>query len=206
MYSIAVDLDGVLSRFTDGARPFVEQVACKHIPYNYEPNDWSWSEVIDPQGWDEVWRLIKATPGFWLGLPALKENVEALRNFRKATNHRIYYVTSRIQTAGQPTQPQCEMWLEDQGLLPCGDDRVIISRGEDKHKVYRELDVAFSIDDKPETVYDCLGISGHTPFLLDRRYNRTWQLPRVYSMAEFCGIVEAYEASGKRTTGGFVFA
>ena len=199
-FSIAVDLDGVIACFVESAKPYVEKVIGKRLPVDYQPPDWGWGDAVTDVQWTEVWKLIRQEKGFWLGLKPFKENVDELYSFINRTPQcRVYYCTSRIQTGGQPPQAQCEMWLEDQGLLPRGEDRVIISRGEDKHRVYKELQINYSIDDKPETIYDCLYYEGHMPFLLDRSYNRNWQLPRVYSMEEFLHIVGQLESVGKRT-------
>ena len=207
MVKIAVDLDGVIAAFTDRAKPIVERVTGKRLPDHYEPCDWDWSDVISASGWTAVWAIIRATPGFWLGIQPFENNVRALRRFLQSRPDVLaYYCTSRIKTGGQPVKQQCEMWLEDQKLLPrCGDE-VIISGAINKADIYRELDVIYSIDDKPETVNDCLEIRGHYPYLLDRCYNRNWQLPRVYGMAEFLGIVSATEVSGKRTSVGGAIA
>lgn len=189
MSKIAIDCDGVLADF---ATAFVEKL---HKLYPAHPftvaqwNSWNYGDKVSKEIASEVWREIRATGNFWLMLQAYSANVGALAHFFiNHYSHDVWIVTSREPTAGYTVAKQTDCWLKACGLNPIHNylGIVPVANSDDKAGIYRAADIAFSIDDKPETVEQCDHLEGHRAFLLDRPWNQDAKVKRrVGSVEEF---------------------
>lgn len=186
---ISIDLDGVLAAFEQTVPRFTNKV-----PNNYIPTDWNWTDVLSEQDWEDIWERIRHNNNFWLSVPEYQENVTVLRDFWiKNPGLDIYFVTSRSETAGESVMVQTCQWLKVRELWPRNGHSsvIVVKQPSQKYKIMRALGIPFSLDDKPETVWDCM-IKDHQPFLLNRSWNSGFKgnIVRVNSVAEYLGFVK----------------
>ena len=70
MYSIAVDLDGVIANFIHRAKLIIKYVLNKSLPEDpaWEPDDWFvWGDATTKEDWGPIFKAIKKSPGFCCG-------------------------------------------------------------------------------------------------------------------------------------------
>lgn len=196
---ISIDLDGVISRFNDGMVEVVNELWEGRLPLNFEPQTWGYDEVgFSTTEWDEIWTTIRRKHDFWLHLRPYEENVRALDRFVSTRDDiELFFVTSRVPTAGCTVSKQTEKWLIRNGIIPSSiyDYSTtaiipVVSAGE-KVNVMRALGITASIDDYGPTVQECAKISGHSAFLLDRPWNKdTIGVDWVLSLDQFFRIIQ----------------
>lgn len=189
---IFFDVDGVLSDFTRNVIQIADNLWRGSVPEGYIPTDWNYSDLFTAEQWDKIWESIKAEPNFWLKSRPIHDNMVALRHWRyKNPQHQIYYITSRVETAGYDAQKQTELWLWQQGLHE-GKERVIaVRKADEKKAVVAEHGIDFGIDDYIPTVQALNQLSGHQCYLLDASYNQDSNQTRVHSVREFLSLVDA---------------
>lgn len=189
--TISIDVDGVLANFTKAFAAKLAEVGCP-TPPDFEPTDWDFGgSGATPEQIDAAWKLVKGTYNFWRLAEAYNENRLALMDFCEADKPPtdLYYVTSRVATAGNTVKQQTEGWLARQGLPYIG--VIVKPRGVTKREIYRAVGIDFSVDDYDKNVREAQGLAGHKAFLLDRPWNqKATDLPRVKTLAEFLEIVK----------------
>ena len=166
---IAVDMDGILSKF-DGSfltklreAGFTGDVDLHNPEW---PAMWNWDLAAGAtqEQIDRAWNLLKASPTFWLLLSPTAtalEDTALLRN-TQWDGHDLYFITNRV---GVDAKWQTERWLHRYGIEPA---TVILSK--EKGLVTRAIKADAYIDDKPSN------LEGHDPattlYLFDRPFNR----------------------------------
>lgn len=187
---IAVDIDGVLGDFIKNLAPIVNDIFPGRIGDNYQPKDWDFTDVLSKEEFKLVWRAVKQCNNFWLKEPGYNQNITELINFWiDNPTLEIYFVTSRVQTAGASVLIQTAKWLEKMFLYPKknGQSQIItVADAKYKADVITALGIQYSLDDYAETVSQCSHLEGHTAYLLDRPWNKHADaLLRVYSVHEY---------------------
>jgi|ERR1700679_724022 len=190
--NISIDIDGVLASFTEGAVRVGNKIFPeKNIPLDYQPPLWDFP-CYTKEEWSQIWTEIHNTPNFWLNLPAHMENVHGLEKYIwEPKSADIFFITSRVGTAGDSVLEQTTAWLRNHGLYRSGHTSVIPVAGPKyKNMLMSALNIKFSLDDYGPTVVECNCNNEHKAFLLDRNWNREYiALPRLYSMKEYLDIV-----------------
>lgn len=172
---ISIDIDGVLAHFTRGFIDIINKIYPeKNVPTTFEPNDWDHSEILAPGEAGKLWEEIKNTRDFWADLPSYSENVRALEDFLSDQSARfcVYYVTSRMDTAGGTAVAQTNEWLASRGLLRVDCSLIAVRDPKEKLHMLKGIGAAYSIDDYAPTVEMCQEIPNHEAWLLDRPWNR----------------------------------
>lgn len=172
---ISVDVDGVLSQFEHGWIKLVnKRFPEKNVPADFVPNDWSYSEILTPDEFKQLWPDVIATKYFWENLPAYGDNVRALGIFLREMDHKynVYYITSRPDTKGGTALEQTRLWLRARRLYPEGSSIIVVRDPAEKEHMLRGIGAFASIDDYLPTVQRAMKIEGHHAWLLDRPWNR----------------------------------
>ncbi len=211
---IAVDCDGVLASFTDGFACVANRLYPGTFPNGYVQRTWNFEEMpelnLTKSKVNKVWREIRKNEvDFWLGLNPMIFEVNALHVFltseeRKAKEIQVFYVTSRVPSAGMSVLRQTKRWLAKQLLWDRSCTCIVKPSGVTKAEIYRALDIRFSIDDHWENVPEpwiltCSDIvhtkgEGHRGFLLARPWNEGHRegLEIVETMQEYLKAVLEY--------------
>ena len=194
--TIAIDMDGVLSRFEEafgrallGLYPDAKRLPCP----NWDTVGWD----ITPEQVDAVWAVIKATENFWLTLSPYSDSIQSLKTFlRKHSGLDICFLTSRVKTAGQSVSIQTEEWLRQQGIsteaYPQHVLYVVRRSANSKAKWLAKNDAWYMIDDKAETVEQINNtVATCIPYLLKRPWNEhAWdKVLTVNNLGDFFKIV-----------------
>lgn len=210
---LGIDIDGVLANFTLAFAQAVNTMYGDkiHLAEDFEPHTWSWvdSGVVTKEQENRAWEHIKAQEDFWLAMKPYAENVKALEMFLNRVNFAampvsIFYITSRVPTAGMSVLKQTRLWLEAfqlhryyTAIFP-----VVHSNNSGglppKLAIVEALGLNAMIDDYLPTVKS-LGRKG---WLLDRPWNRAdreswdWEVPLqvVSSLEEFLSKFEPARA------------
>lgn len=197
---ISIDLDGILANFGSAVVHSANKVLGKNIPVGYEPRDWDWSEYLTKKDWDVIWADIIHTPGFWANLPAYKDNCADLRQFlfdNMGNYPEIYFITARTRTKDkEPIAVQSKRFLDKNNIFNTGTQMVIlpVDKTHKKADLMKALGIKYSIDDHGPTVDLCNNsIEGHKAYVLDRPWNKEYDLPRVFTLGEFLNKVRTAE-------------
>ena len=188
MYTIQLDVDGVLAGFTE---------AFLHLASVYYPE----AAKVDPQSqtsfgecgginlWDErTWDLLKSTPWWWCSLHPLVFGDEFVRIAKLCRWAKVYFVTNRMHEVISPTE-QTAAWLRIRGVPH---PNVVCM--QDKGLAAEMLGTSFSLEDRLENAEAIDGAMGYVEasYLLDRPYNQGRPyMYRVPTVAAFLDIVEA---------------
>ena len=188
-----IDMDGVLANFTAMAIEAANSIWPGKIPQGYVPDTWDYDGVLTKEEWAQVWTKIKATPYFWVNLPALPGALQLLNGLTKEDEP--YFITARAKTIGDSPLAQSSFWLHIQHLWPRFGFSTVIPVADAKHKkdLFRGLGLKYMLDDYAPTVKELNEIEGVKAFLLDAPYNRHMILPRVYSVTEYLSIIRSDE-------------
>ena len=112
---------------------------------------------------DRIWRVIEATPDFWLTLKPI--NPDALKRVNHLTReHRweVFFITQRPATAGHTVQWQTHKWLIEHGVsMP---NVIPLSGGRGRAASALQLD--YLVDDTPQNCVDVLSDSSTRAILL----------------------------------------
>jgi hypothetical protein len=112
---------------------------------------------------DRIWRVIEATPDFWLTLKPI--NPDALKRLNHLTReHRweVFFITQRPATAGGTVQWQTHRWLLEHGIsMP---NVIPLSGGRGRAASALQLD--YLVDDTPQNCVDVLSDSSTRAILL----------------------------------------
>lgn len=115
---------------------------------------------------EHVWRTIKQTPDFWMGLEPIEPGaIAALYEAALQYHWEVFFITQRPATAGATVQLQSQRWLMQHGFATPSVLTVVGSRGKAAHAL--ELD--YLIDDLPKNCVDAVSDSKCRPLLVLRR-------------------------------------
>lgn len=176
MARIAIDCDGVLADFSKAFIAEVNEVWPGRLSKDYRPNDWDWtSSGLTKAEIGKVWKALKKKDNWWLGLDALPGLSELAIWLTAQVNHDIWICTARADTAGLTTTKQTELWLHSCGLRAVNNfvGVITVPDGNDKRQIYEAMKIAYSLDDKTETIVDCNLIDSmeHHAYLLKQTWN-----------------------------------
>jgi 5'(3')-deoxyribonucleotidase len=201
---IAIDCDGVLANFTEAYVEVANKLYPGRLHVGYEPSDWDMDGKFTKAEDANIWKRIRSTENFWLGLSAYYDHMGSLARFLISNEgHDVYIVTSRAPTAGFTVAKQTEWWLKSCGIAPVHNYLGVfpVDNSNDKWRVYLDAGFDYSIDDKAETVEQCDFIhprlSNHKAYLLDQKWNQHADVKRrVKTVEEF--LKEISDATSKR--------
>jgi 5' nucleotidase, deoxy (Pyrimidine), cytosolic type C protein (NT5C) len=153
MLRLGFDLDGVVAdfrtAFLDAASRLLGRDAIQR-PKSPMPD----LDAVSAEDAKRVWKVITATPNWWLGLAPF-EPAQIARLYQLARRYRweVSFLTARVPTAGDSVQFQSQAWLESYGFYMPAVVTVPGSRGEIANAL--RLDVI--IDDQ---FLNCLEVVG----------------------------------------------
>lgn len=192
MARMAIDCDGVLADFV-GA--FVRLYNSRRMSRRITAEDWTnWGGggQFNRKEEKEMWKVITATPNWWLSVEALPGVGELARWMSGQSGHDIWVVTSRTETAGMTATKQTERWLQECRLNPGNNYLGVITvpDSDDKVNLVSKLDIDWIIDDKADTIEQM----DRFPYLKAALLTQTWNhmaTPkwRVNSVAEFLSSI-----------------
>jgi uncharacterized HAD superfamily protein len=186
---LGIDIDGVLSDFTTPYHTICEQLTGKVLPA--EVKDWfqsNWN--LTPEIHKQAWDVISNTKNFYLHNMPFSDILNFdMTAFSK--KYRLYFITTRVITEGDPIEIQTAKWLSC-----CGIKYPTVLVEKQKGEIARALRLDAIIDDRPENLIEVSEKSTDTVlFLRDREWNQDAdekiKVPytRVYSFQEFSDIV-----------------
>lgn len=171
---VAIDIDGVLAKFTDSFHNVINEVYPGRLPDGYQPGNWDYIPDILPTEMTNIWKHLDKTRGeFWYRLEPYWENKFAIQDY--ITHHPdddFYYVTARKnQNIGLSAMTQTNGWLKRHTLLEENTSVVMKTSGRTKGDIYDALRISVSLDDYPKNIEESI-CWNHRPYLLDRPWNR----------------------------------
>jgi 5'(3')-deoxyribonucleotidase len=192
---IMFDIDGVLADFILGFTALASQ---KHDvrPFTTDQaKDWHLTENgFTKQQLNDTLDEVARTSHFWRDLP-LAPNVspEDLGRIQRLNEqHRVYFVTSRIESGD--TLQQTRIWFFKLGITP---PNVVMSKK--KGEMARALGAHYSIEDKWDNAHCIHWISDNPQtksYLIDRPYNQVsnavgaQRVRRIETVKQFLDDVE----------------
>jgi 5'(3')-deoxyribonucleotidase len=189
--TVAFDIDGILASFTKGFIRVVNDIYPeKDLPHDYQPNTWSYDEVLDAWEFKQAWNKVLSTPFFWEDLAPYSANVKLLSKFL-LTYHRefdSYFITSRVNTQGDSAFAQTSRWLLDYDLLTFSTSLLVVTDATEKYHILRGLGIHAVVDDYLPTIIRANEIPRLHAFLYDRPWNkadRPENLKVVLSLQEY---------------------
>lgn len=190
-----LDLDGVFGDFGEHVKQIANRIWPGKLSDDYIPNNWDYTDIFTKEDWDKVWIEIKATPDFWFYEKHYPNAVEQMQRFLRKHYREveIYYITSRVATAGDSVLQQSSIWLSKLDILPPYRSSVIpVKNADDKIAICTGLKLKFLLDDYAPTIQKLQQVEGMNAYLLDQPWNRYAEhLPRVFSVQEYLEIVAA---------------
>lgn len=188
---IGIDMDGCLADFNVPYISLIEQHSGVKLPDSSDtyPNRWNYESDagLNSTQVSKMWAEIKASPDFWVKLPAYPETSSFLRSildlelFQDAA---VYFITNR---PGLDAKGQTEVWLQRNGYN--AHPTVLIS-GE-KGLCAKALELTHYIDDKNENCTDVRDNSPETAnFMIQRPWNTAQPgVPVVTSINDFLMVL-----------------
>lgn len=157
---IGCDIDGVLADFFASFLEAAAQVLPPARGGSVDDLD-AFSEADR----HKVWREIIQTPNWWLRLSPY-EPVEIARLYQLSRERKweVFFMTTRVQTAGDSVQFQTQWWLEAQGFFLPSVVTVPGSRGE----LANSLRIDLLLDDQMLNCAEVIGASKSKALLMHR--------------------------------------
>ncbi len=210
---ISFDVDGILADFNRAFAKVLNSIepgCC--VPDNPQPTTWFWTDLLPDEKarkklFNEAWRKIDAQPYFWYNQLNPLPDAEVLSDWLGdggARGRIVYFVTNRQDTCGDvPAAIQTKMWLRRFGMWSDHCTVLAVKDKLNKKVLYKALGIKYSIDDRAETVEDCVKevcLAGpqfdHKPFLYDQPWNRDAKVldhVRLDNLTEYINIIETGE-------------
>jgi len=156
---IQIDVDGVLADFTTAFR----REARRHDPtISLVHTEWPFTDI--PKSIvNAVWKTIKGTGEWWLGLDGLPTRDEWDQLTFLTIARDVYFVTAR---PGDNARLATMQWLDNRGLV-----RPVVIRAEDKAAIAKAIGATHSLEDKPLNAVE-IAWKGVDSYLLDQPWNR----------------------------------
>ena len=137
-----------------------------------------------------MWEQVESSAReFWRSLQPISGSLGPLFRLSRAI-HDLYFITTR---GGRTAKRQSEAWLTERGKVPFP-TVLIADNPEVKGSLCGALKLDYFVDDRPE---NCLWAAKHSPetkvFLVDRPYNREYEVDRARRVASFEDFVAAVE-------------
>lgn len=146
---IGVDVDDVLADFVNRYLAISREMFGRPAD-GIVPNDWEMSNIgLTPEEHKAVWDRIQATPNFWETLSRKQFTQELDAASRE---HTLFFITSRVETAGDPVEVQTAEWLWKKGVdYPTV---IVATKGVRKGELAQALKLDAFIDDRKENVIE----------------------------------------------------
>jgi uncharacterized HAD superfamily protein len=195
--NIGIDVDGVIVDFVSAFRKEAEALLHREFP----PFSSGW----DFQNWGltaaehkAIWKQIATTKDWFYDKPEPLPNALAGLHLLEA-HYDLYFVTTRIETAGLPVREQTAAALSDKCYVDF--PSVIVSK--DKGPVAAALGLSAFVDDKFENLQQIAESSPATRiFIMDQTYNTDIKIPdnwtRVYSLVDFYNKLKGTDESSTK--------
>jgi uncharacterized HAD superfamily protein len=172
---LGIDVDGVLAAFVPSFLEMSRQMFGKPAP-DFVQTQWAFDEALSSVEQDMLWDTLRATPNWWLRLKRMP-GTESLR--RLAERATIFYITTRVPSAGLPVETQTAQWLQRNYDLTA--PTVLVAEDSNhKGELAWALRLDAFIDDKPA---NCTAVLQSTTrcavYLKDATYNRDFEHPKV---------------------------
>ena len=157
---VAGDIDGVLADFRSGFLEMAARVLGRPRSDSQEDLD-----AVPEADARKVWKAITRTPNWWLGLRAYEPS-EIARLYRLSRERKweVFFMTTRVPTAGDSVQFQTQWWLEEHGFLLPSVVTVYGSRGD----LANSLQLDLLVDDQMMNCADVIGASRAKALLMLR--------------------------------------
>lgn len=192
---IGCDIDGVLADFRAGFFEVAAQVLGRARSDSLNELD-----AVSEADSRRVWKAITQTPNWWLSL-APYEPIEIARLYRLSREHRweVFFMTTRVPTAGESVQFQTQWWLEQQGFYLPSVLTVLGSRGE----LANSLRLDLLVDDQLLNCAEVVGASKSKALLLlrnpksnEREQANSTGIGVVETLAEAVDVLEGLHELG----------
>jgi 5'(3')-deoxyribonucleotidase len=195
----AIDLDGVICNFSASLVAIANLRWPGKFPPDFTgPSDWDYSQYLTKAQMAEVWRDIRNVPYFWENMGALPGLSELQQGIKP--DDEIFFITSRVNTIGEPASVQSARWLHDRHLWPRAGYSTVLQVADPAHKqhLFQGLGLKYHLDDLAPTVSELNATPGVTAFLLDQPWNRHADaLLRVHSVTEHLNIIRERETANR---------
>lgn len=181
MLTIGVDIDGVLSNFTQAARKLCQELFDGRPDDSLVQTGWGFDSIgISPEEENILWRKIDSIPNWWLTHDKLSDT-SLLKPL--CDKYRVIFITNRKDGTGLAIDKQSAEWLVRQFHI--FHPTVLISN--EKWPLAAALKLDWYIDDRPKNVSEV--VEHHLKcktVLMDATYNQDFKFPlRVKSFNEF---------------------
>jgi hypothetical protein len=177
---IGCDMDGVLADFFGG---FLD-VAARVLP-TARTRSVDDLDAFSDADRHKVWKEIIHTPNWWVGLsPYEPVEIPRLYQLSRERKWEIFFMTTRVPTAGDSVQFQTQWWLEAQGFFLPSVMTVQGSRGD----VANSLRIDLLIDDLMLNCAEVIGASKSKALLMHRLPK---SLVREQATSAGIGVVES---------------
>lgn len=185
---IGFDVDGVLADFNQKFVSLANERFHKAFT-TADVTNWNYTGLYTPEEVDEVWaEVIKPMKNFWQTVAPLTPGTELLSDLED-DDHTIYFVTSRVPSAGVSIEAQTQLWLETYYNIAFP-QVIVVDPASQKVPAYNLLRLDAFVDDKPSTVKAMLQ-AGQNVFIYDQPYNQGVDAPRVHSIGEYLDRIGA---------------
>ena len=177
---VGFDMDGVLADFAQAfqaveSRLFPDREPAAKEPFT--PNADDGTELSAPKDWhatrkaarrlrrrrDATWSAIQQTPDFWVTLNPIEEGgVRRLHALMLQHRWEVFFITQRVDTAGESVQRQTQRWLVEQGFdLPS-----VLVLGGSRGAAASALGLTYHVDDNAQNCVDIVADSRAKPILI----------------------------------------
>ena len=191
---IMFDIDGVLADFVLGFTALAGNKFDVKPASHSETQDWHLTNLMTREQMIETLGEVSRSSDFWRNLPLARDvTPDDLGRIQRLNElHRVYFVTSRIESGN--TLQQTRWWFFQQGITP---PNVIMS--SKKGEIARVLRADYSIEDKWDNAH-CIHWMSDNPqtksYLIDRPYNHVsnivgaQRVRRISTVKQFLDDVE----------------
>lgn len=200
---IAMDIDGVLSNFHYSFSKVANELFGTPIIENIEDvKAYRWEDwhPLTKQQCNKVWNHIdNVVDNFWFNSrPIVDSSIFKRLKDLELSNHSLYFVTTRQNTAGASVLHQTTKWIK----MMSGLENFSVVSTKHKDKIIDGINAQFFIDDMPENILDvAIAVPKCNCFLLIRPYNSYFidfiskshgykNVDFVWNVDEFLKIIE----------------